>query len=463
MQAGEVKRLKDAPDFTLNIAVGDSLIHGRGGPDLDQGRWEFDENGELAEPEPVFTYATEDVSDFAKTVDLLGVGSYHVLVGNPPYIKVKDETENSNYRYYKSCMGTYALSIPFTERFFQLAIRAQENRQGAGYVGQITANSFIKREFGKRLIEEFLPTIRLTYVIDSSGVHIPDHPTPTVILIGRRTFPHNEPIRAILSIQAEPTIPTDSARGYVWQSIIENIHKPDTITNWINVTDIPREHLSSHPWTLAGGGVGKIISIIEANLTCRLRDVISPPVGRSIRVGADEAFMRPSKYKERKNLDSQTLKTLAIGETIRDWSANHVGNILYPYASNVSAKEIERELWPWRELLAQRRTFQSNMADANLQWYDYMQHTASAYKTPLSIGFAFMATHNHLALDRGGSAFNRSAPVIKLPRGASEDDHLEIMATLNSSTACFWLKQVSQPRGQRDRARSPRRAMGRPL
>ena len=43
--------------------------------------------------------------------------------------------------------------------------------------------------------------------------------------------------------------------------------------------------------------------------------------------------------------------------------------------------------------------------------------------------------------------FNRSAPVIKLPEGASEEHHLELLGVLNSSTACFWLKQVSHDKG----------------
>ena len=63
-------------------------------------------------------------------------------------------------------------------------------------------------------------------------------------------------------------------------------------------------------------------------------------------------------------------------------------------------------------------------------------------RTPLSIVFAFVATHNHFVLDRGGKVFNRSAPVIKLPPNATEDDHLALLGLLNSSTACFWMKQV---------------------
>jgi len=77
-----------------------------------------------------------------------------------------------------------------------------------------------------------------------------------------------------------------------------------------------------------------------------------------------------------------------------------------------------------------------------------MQHTASAYSTALSIVFAFVATHNHFALDRGNKVFKQSAPVIKLPEGGSEKEHLRLLGLLNSSTACFWLKQVSHNKGR---------------
>ena len=63
-------------------------------------------------------------------------------------------------------------------------------------------------------------------------------------------------------------------------------------------------------------------------------------------------------------------------------------------------------------------------------------------RVPLSIAFAFVATHNHFVLDRGGKVFKQSAPVIKLPADATEDDHLALLGLLNSSTACFWMKQV---------------------
>lgn len=70
------------------------------------------------------------------------------------------------------------------------------------------------------------------------------------------------------------------------------------------------------------------------------------------------------------------------------------------------------------------------------------------------ISFACVATHNHFNLARDGRLHNRHAPVIKLPDEASENDHLELLGVLNSSTACFWLKQVSQDKGNRGGERS---------
>ena len=82
------------------------------------------------------------------------------------------------------------------------------------------------------------------------------------------------------------------------------------------------------------------------------------------------------------------------------------------------------------------------MIERGLTWYEYQESYSLKLRTPLSIAFAFVATHNHFVLDRGGKVFNRSAPIIKLPGNATEAEHLALLGLLNSSTACFWMKQV---------------------
>ena len=49
---------------------------------------------------------------------------------------------------------------------------------------------------------------------------------------------------------------------------------------------------------------------------------------------------------------------------------------------------LSAELWPLRATLAARGTFSGDMAAAGYTWWEYMQHTSSAYGTPLSIAFA---------------------------------------------------------------------------
>ena len=85
--------------------------------------------------------------------------------------------------------------------------------------------------------------------------------------------------------------------------------------------------------------------------------------------------------------------------------------------------------------------------ESGLAWYEFRFHSEDRFRASFLIVFAFVATHNHFVLDRGGKVFNRSAPVIKLPQGATEADHLALLGLLNSSTACFWMKQVFHNKG----------------
>jgi hypothetical protein len=89
---------------------------------------------------------------------------------------------------------------------------------------------------------------------------------------------------------------------------------------------------------------------------------------------------------------------------------------------------------------------QKNRKELGESWWSWYRWIPERFKTPLSIVFAFIASHNHFVLDRGGKVFKQTAPVIKLPANATEDDHLALLGLLNSSLACFWMKQVSQQR-----------------
>ncbi|MFF3865452.1 BREX-2 system adenine-specific DNA-methyltransferase PglX [Micromonospora sp. NPDC001898] len=434
--------LERTPSWPVRVATGDSLLHW-GRTSRHQGDlFEYGKGGSG------FAYATEDADVLG---DYLREGQYTVVVGNPPYITVKDKALNDRYRneYPDVCHRQYALTVPFAQRFFDLAKRCDEHGESAGHVGQITGNGFMKREFGKKLVENYLShKVELTEVIDTSGAYIPGHGTPTVILIGRpKDRRHSRTVLTVLGVRGEPAQPDDPAAGLVWSAIKGGMHDPAAQSDWVTVLSLPRDRLAAHPWSLSGGGAGDLVAALEADAT-KMSKLIDLPVGRAIRAGADEAFMRPLGRKLQTSANSDALRPLLIGEAVRDWNSSPEDAIWYPYDAALDEAGLSVELWPWKAMLAARRTFQGSMADAGLRWWEYHQHTASAYRTALSVVFAFVATHNHFVLDRGGKVFNRSAPVIKLPEGATEDDHLRLLGVLNSSIACFWLKQVSHNKGR---------------
>ncbi|MFI8978481.1 BREX-2 system adenine-specific DNA-methyltransferase PglX, partial [Nocardia asteroides] len=446
MAAANVRSLAEATryDWPIKLAVGDSLIKSR--------QLELSLDGESEDPLSGFSYTTEDVQDYP---GILEQGRYHVVVGNPPYITVKDKNLNEIYRgLYKACAGTYALSVPFAQRFFELSKIGDPNGHGFGRVGQITANSFMKREFGTKLIEEFFAhSVELTEVIDTSGAYIPGHGTPTVILIGtRRSGKNRQPrVLTVRSVQGEPKAPESPENGLVWRAIVDQVTDAEpSVSRWVSVDDLDRGRFAKQPWILADGGQ-EMVEQLNSAANNKLAAIIEA-IGRTTHTGLDDAYYIPTSAAESHGIASSCVPVV-LGDTIRDFAVEPATATYFPYDEageprTISATE-ERFLWPNRTLLRHRVDFGQTPEQRGLRWFDHSMFFPKRYRSPLSIPFPFVATHNHFVLDRGGKVFKQTAPVIKLPDGASEEEHLRLLGLLNSSTACFWLKMVSHDKGIR--------------
>ena len=446
LHATNIRRLADARDYKIHLAVADSLLHGKS-----WGARQMRQESLVDEDPGAHVYRAEDPAAIADVLDR----RYQVVVGNPPYVTVKDAMLNAEYRRFGSCRGTYSLAVPFTERFFDLALPLDE---GAGYIGMITTNSFMKREFGKTLIEKFLPHLDLTHVIDTSGAYIPNHGTPTVILFAR----HRQPIpggtvRMVMGIRGEPSTPDDPAKGKAWTEIVRMVNCAGETGEFVSASDMERGRLAKHPWSIGGGGVAELKERLDAAAVTTLERVCTLPIGRAARTGNDELYVYPRHVAARLNIHDDWWRGLLNGENVRDWTCVAKDLCLFPYEANSgfaarqiadeSAEPATRYLWSWKALLKARATFQGNMSDAGRCWFEFMQYTPSANFPERSIVFAFVATHNHFGIDRGGKVFKQTAPVIKLPPEASEDEYLGLLGSLNSSSACFWLKQVISNKG----------------
>jgi hypothetical protein len=441
VQVCGIKRLKQAPGWNVHLATGDSLLFGS--------RWNSDgtkreEVRYLDDSWAPEIYACEDKE---AVKEVLGQ-QYQVVVGNPPYIIVRDRTLNAAYRQrYATCAGKYSLAVPFAERFLDLCQTGGTGK--SGYVGMITSNSFMKREFGKKLIENFFSKIDLTHVLDTSGAYIPGHGTPTVLLFARNRKPTSDCVRAVLGIKGEPATPEDASHGFVWNSIVKHADIANAQDEFTSSADIPRSTFNSHPWSIGGGGAAELKEQIDEIAESRLNGLVTS-IGFASFPGQDDAFVLDAKTCRRLQFPSQVIRGFVYGEIVRDWQIETDVAALAPYDDRFQLLDFDatatwaKHLWCFRISLEGVVSFGGKTRkELGDKWWGWYRWIPDKYRTPLSITFAEVASHNHFVLDRGGKVFKQTAPVIKLPIEATEDDHLALLGFLNSSISCFYMKQVS--------------------
>jgi hypothetical protein len=338
-----------------------------------------------------------------------------------------------------SAAAQYALSAPFTERFFDMAGEG-------GFVGLINSNAWMKRDFGKALIQKVLPRHDLQKVIDTSGCYIPGHGTPTLLLFGRHRKPSDAAVVAVLGKRGEQEVPQAAAAAPVWSEIAESHAKVGHEGASISVEAIPRADLARHPWVMSGGGARSMLGRLEASASHTLAHV-TDDIGFSVIIGEDEAFLRPSS-----SLRGLASSPVVVGDAIRDWQLDLSEHVLRPFRwadlSVEGSPAFTTHLWPWRRRLEERIVSGStSMKAAKKEWFDLRRLSRSKHQTPLAISFSFVATHNHYVLSRGGMLFNRSAPIIKLRKEATLEEHQSLLGYLNSSIVAFWCRLVMFPKG----------------
>ncbi|MCP3013070.1 BREX-2 system adenine-specific DNA-methyltransferase PglX [Nocardiopsis dassonvillei] len=373
---------------------------------------------------------------------VLARSSYDAVATNPPYIVPKDKKAARAYRegYPSARSGAYALTAPFTECVFALA-------RPEGRVGLLMANSFMKREFGKPLVESFLPTVEINDIIDTSGAYIPGHGTPTLILTGRNRTPSPDArVTVISGTRGEPFAPDDPSQGRVWTSIRERLAKVPSEDGWTASQHHPLREFHTHPWQLSASGDEAVFRSLRSGTL--LSDRVHR-IGYIASTGADDLFSAPPSSMRRWGVETEATIDLVTGSEVRDWQVRSDLEAFFPRTWEDRTKLVDlrdlpghlRRLWPYQSVLANRSRISSE------KWYDWHQLAANRNVSSWSIIFPWVATHTHFALNRMENAPLNSAPVIELPSSVTEDEALGLLGILNSSTACFWMKQVSASKG----------------
>ena len=247
-----VTRLSDAPGFEIHLACGDSLLHGS----FARCQQMFDVADELdhvyqpEDPEALTAAAARQLSRGGRKP------AVHHAQGSRPEPGVSGSILDLPHEVFAGG------AVPGTNRLARVE---------GGFTGQITANSFMKREFGKKLIEEFFPRVDLTHVIDTSGGL---HPRPR--------HADGDSVRATSKTGREHASdgdgnsrrdrrrPTILPRGWSGRRSSLRSTSPGSQSEFVSVGDSPRELFHKHPWSIGGGGAAELKEQLR---TSRLRHV----------------------------------------------------------------------------------------------------------------------------------------------------------------------------------------------
>lgn len=432
LRAAGIGRLAEAPAFRLHLATGDSLLHG---PLPDEGATALFDAGRLTQ-NIAHVYESEDAAALS---EILGRG-YHAVVGNPPYIRGHDEAARAAYRSrYGSCHRHFVLTVPFMERFFELAmLPAEGGLTRRGYIGKITANSFMKRDFGRPLVEKFLPSQNLAVVVDCSGADIPGHSgIPTVVLFGRPGRASTSTVTVARSLQGE-----SSATGRVfWDELDRELTTRCGDSALVAVEERPRDELARWPWSLSGD-TGTLVERLARSCKQTVAEVLRD-VGRITHTGDDPSFL------VRLTADQTWSLPFVRGDDLRDWVLTPEIGVLFPYhhesGKPVDAlpRPLERMLWPRRASLRLRKDFGQSPEERGLNWFEYSMFFPERYLDAAAVGFAYMAHVNNAVPLSYPAVTTRPAPVLRFKAGVEVNG---IVGILNSSAATAYVHARCQPK-----------------
>jgi hypothetical protein len=273
--------------------------------------------------------------------------------------------------------------------------------------------------------------------------------------MGRCRLPRpDSTIRAALGVQGEPEQPDDPAKGLVWSAIVRQINHPGSESQWVTITYMPRQRFARHPWSLSGGNSEELLNRLNSSVRLRLREYLADPVGFAAFSANDEAFNFPISWHSRFDTSSAFIRQLVAGKDIRSWAFESETYAIAPYdeAGGLMPLDVHkrwaRHLWMVKSSMAESDDFSGGSRhESGVPWWSWYRWIARRNSGGARIIVAKIATHNEVTINRGRAITNQHVFSLRLRSEYEVDLSDAVLGVLNSSTACFWLKQVSQNKG----------------
>ncbi|MBI4182016.1 MAG: N-6 DNA methylase, partial [Candidatus Aenigmarchaeota archaeon] len=361
-------------------------------------------------------------------VDALKRKKYDLVVGNPPYVNIKQIPEGYIYelkKNYKSVFGRTDLYVPFIE----LGLRFLKPKAKLGY---ITSNKFAQSDYGRNLRKLIAGSHSLERFIDfgDSGVFADATNYPCILVIKNIVEPGGL-IHVVVKAQSENIF-----------SSIERAEREGKEDDSVVALRIPRSSLNENSWNFQTKKESRIIA--KMNMGSKKLAEIALGIRQGISSGADEAFIINKTAAQR--LEKDITFPLCGGREIKRWRILWEGNFtVYPYDSSGTLLEMRKypmalnHILKFKAILEKRYCVERGGKE--LYEYDGPRYN-SVYEGEEKIITPDISKKSNFSLAGDVRHFKNTCYVINLQKDTIPTPKF-LLGVLNSSLIEFYIKQVS--------------------
>jgi type I restriction-modification system DNA methylase subunit len=392
------------PDLGKNIKCGNSLI----AP-------EFYDNQQASFFDDEERYRINVFDWQAEFPEIMSVGGFDAVIGNPPYIRMESFKQLKAY-----LKSHYEVHDERSDLYAYIIERGHKILNKDGVFGMIVSNKFLRSNYGKPLRDFLAHNTNVNRIVDFAGLPVFIGATVrTIILLTSKDGVASD------GIYYSQPLPVDKFEAVRHRALpVEQAISDYTYT-------VSRKSLANTVWSFTDESGDDVLAKIRLN-SQRLFEYCNGRICMGVKSGLTDAFVIDAATKDniiRQNPNAQAIiKPFLNGRDIRRYHIDSKNAFfIYTYHGvNISDyPAVESHLLPFKERLEKRATKQ--------EWYELQQPQLkfSKYMEEPKIIFPDIAVSPRFALDDAGHYSSNTTYFIALR-------DLYLLGLLNSSLGYFY-------------------------